>query len=114
MTSRALRRFLLAEWLPHGFDGALLIVASGDFPVDLDVFQAGRMERRLKASQGRAWVDRRDLLALRVSPVVYAGVEAVGEEDDRAAAALFSRMSAYSFGLRAALGRVCAGAFGPL
>ena len=38
---QGLAAVLLAEGLAHGLDGALLIVASGNAPVDLDVFQAG-------------------------------------------------------------------------
>ena len=99
------------EALADGFDGSDLIVASGDGFVDRDAVErlthGAEVEKFFKVALG---VNRGNA-PLGVLSVNDAGVESVGEEDDRAHAVLFLQTVGVFFCLLSADGRIDAGLF---
>ena len=103
---------VLLERLTGGFDGAFLVPSAGNAAVHFDGGQAGphgpEVEQLLQIPLGIEGCH----LPLGVDAVVEIGVEAVGQEDHRPAAALPLQDVGIQLGLLAALGRVHAGPFG--
>ena len=95
-----------------GLDGALLIVASGNAPIHHDIFQARphglEIEQLFQIPLG---VDC-GTFALGIEIVDDVGLEAVGQEDDRAAVILLFQQVGVQLCLLAGFGHIHAGALG--
>ena len=102
----------LSKSLAHCLDGSLLVVPPGDLLVHLDVLQAGAHGTQVKELFQVLLGVEGGHLPLRVGPVVYAGVKAIGEEDHRPAAVFLFQQVGVQLGLLAALGRVHTGFLG--